>query len=54
MEFDLIFDYNETLRREKYSQPQIDFLRESVKKCLIIPKSLTNKQVKSQEMFRFA
>lgn len=45
MNFDLKFDYAEALKREKYAQVQIDDLRESAKKCQIIPKSLTNKQV---------
>lgn len=54
MEFDLKFDYAEALRREDYSQSQIDAMRISAKKSSIVPKSLTNKQVCARETFRCA
>lgn len=45
MEYDLGFDYRDAMKRENYSQAHVDELRESVKNCAIIPKSVTNKQV---------
>lgn len=48
MDFELKFDYLESLKRENFTQSQIDVLRESVKSCAIVPKSLTNKQVNTR------
>ena len=45
MNIDLKFDYTEALKRHGLTQAQVDMLRESAKKHVIIPKSLTNKQV---------
>lgn len=43
--YDLKFDYRKALKRENFTQSQIDVFRESVKSCAKVPKSLTNKQV---------
>lgn len=44
-EYDLKFDYGVALKRENFTQSQIDVLRESAKSLAVVPKSLTNKQV---------
>lgn len=45
MDYDLKFNYNEALMRVGCTQPQVDALRESVRKSAAVPKSLTNRQV---------
>jgi CRAL/TRIO domain len=45
MDFDLEFDYNEALTRQKRSQSEVDALRELAMQHPLIPKSLTDKQV---------
>ncbi|KAG5679564.1 hypothetical protein PVAND_009124 [Polypedilum vanderplanki] len=45
MSTDLKFDYLTALSRLNFNQSQIDFLRNSAKKCQSIPQSLTNKQL---------
>lgn len=39
------YNYSEALKRENFTQAQVDELRESVKSCAIIPKALTNRNV---------
>ena len=51
MNVDLQFDYSDALKRVNYSQAQVDSLRESARKIVIIPKSLTNKQVPEKKDF---
>lgn len=50
MNVDLTYDYCEALKRCGFNQAQVDALRESAKKHAIIPKSLTNKQVRMTQM----
>lgn len=45
MSYDLKFDYQEALKRENFSQGQIDEFRESLKTSANVPKSVTNRQV---------
>lgn len=45
MKNDLAYDYYDALKRFDYKQEQVDLLRESVSKNVIIPKNLTDKQV---------
>lgn len=47
MDVDLKFDYLDALRRQNFTQSEIDLLRDTInaKKCDLIPNSLTNKQV---------
>lgn len=50
MNIDLSYDYSEALKRCGFNQAQVDVLRESAKKHAIIPKYLTNKQVRMTQM----
>jgi hypothetical protein len=45
MNLDLKFNYSEALKWSNLSQGQVDLLRESVKNSVLVPKTLTNKQV---------
>lgn len=45
MSYDLKFDYREALKRENFTQGQIDTFREILKASVNVPKSVTNKQV---------
>lgn len=47
MDYDLNYDYQEALRRQKHKQSDIDSLRKIVSKISHIPKAITDKQVSS-------
>lgn len=48
MNFDLEYDYAEALRRQGHKQADVDELRDSMREIAVIPKSITNKQVRYQ------
>ena len=45
MDFDLEYDYEEALERQKIDNSDIELLRKSIADIDVIPKTLTNKQV---------
>lgn len=46
MNVDMEYDYAEALKRQGHKQADVDALRNIVQKFSIVPKSITNKQVK--------
>lgn len=46
MNVDLEFDYVEALKRQGHKQTDVDALRNAVESYPVIPKSITNKQVR--------
>lgn len=46
MNIDLEYDYAEALKRQKRKQSEVDAMRAIVDRHQIIPKSITNKQVR--------
>lgn len=47
MNVDLEYDYAEALKRQGHKQTDIDALRSALESCSFVPKSITNKQVRS-------
>lgn len=45
MNADLGFNYHEALKRQKFTQDDVDELRKKAKAIKIAPKAMTNKQV---------
>lgn len=46
MNVDLEYDYAEALKRQGHKQSDVDALRNIVEKFPMVPKSITNKQVR--------
>jgi hypothetical protein len=47
MNADLDYDYDEALQRQGHTQSDVDALRSSMLSHSVIPKSITNKQVRN-------
>lgn len=47
MEMDLLYDYEAALKKCGLKQSQVEKLRELARDCEIIPKTLTDKQVRT-------
>lgn len=51
MNVDLEYDYVEALKRQGHKQADVDALRSALQQVPVVPKSITNKQVRDCQIF---